>query len=125
MESDICKCKATRGDHEALAARMAAALKARGKNPVDHPEPSFVTVGACDRFELDRRATYHAEKARKARGDDPDKRYCTLLTGCTTCGTKGSVTYVKVEGRYMHAGCPGPGAAKPPSMDKSGIEAPR
>lgn len=127
MDTDICTCKATRGDHEALAARIAAAMKNGGKDPIGRDKVVTLDVSACEDFQLDRKATWAAEK--KA---GPRRRTCLLLTGCTTCGDRGSVTYHKdAAGNYRHTGCPGPKGELPPAtaavkaMDKSKTEAPR
>ncbi len=125
MKTDIClNCKATRGDHVELAARLAEAMKAKGTDPAE----AYLTinVSACDTFTLDRKATWHAERG------NPPKRYCQLMTGCTTCGARGAVTYHKAHfliggrtvERLMHTGCPGPGAAPAPTP-KHLTEAPR
>lgn len=105
MENDICTCKAKRGDHQELGLRLAAALKGRGKDAVGDDETITLSVAACDSFQLDRKATWNAERGRHI------PRMCTLLTGCTVCGSS-SVTYHKDEqGRLKHTACPGPKAA--------------
>lgn len=84
MESDICLCGRTRGEH---------------------PEPTKQTDfgdAICVFFRLDRKETWKAERGVKR------KHMARLLHGCTTCGQSG-VQYVKTPaGGYAHAGCPGP-----------------
>lgn len=105
MNSDICLCTATRADHADLGARLADALKNKGKDAIGGDALVAFNVSACDRFQIDRKATWHAE-----RGHAP-RRTCLLLTGCTVCGAPGAVTYHKdARGILRHTSCPG---AKP------------
>ncbi len=98
MKTDICRCQGTREEHEKTLEAMKLTVA-----PVPGYNIPFILT--CLKFQLDRKATWAAERGQ------PRPRMATLLTGCRTCGAS-SVTYHKdAKGRLWHTGCPGPSDA--------------
>lgn len=93
MNTDICRC----GNARVLHPEPAKGLKAfTALMLLDK-----VNVCIYGRFELDRKATWKAE-----RGNAP-KHFVTLLTGCTICKTTSATYHKGPQGQYLHTGCPG------------------
>lgn len=81
MENDICLCTRKRSDH-------------RLQNVPDDGVPF------CLNFQLDRKATWAAEKGKKP------KRMAMLYSGCVTCKMSTVTLSKRPDGSLFHANCP-------------------